>query len=104
MTQSQNDSIVSLPPLLTRWTNFQFDLLMRTFLHLHRRTICFLGLQKVGVDPDWLAQILPGIERVSPRSHAAHRKASMLGRRYGPETVGERSVFFLWARHPACAC
>jgi hypothetical protein len=52
---------VSLPPLFTRWTNFQFDLLMRTFLHLHRRTICFLGLQKIGVDPDWLVQILPGI-------------------------------------------
>src|ERR1700730_80764 len=89
------NTYVSLPPLLTRWTNFQFDLLTRTFLHLHRRTICFLGLQKVGVDPDWLVQILPGIERVAARSQAANRKASMLGGRSDPEAIGKLAVFFL---------
>src|SRR5258708_16191742 len=54
-------------PLLTRWTQLQVDCLMRAFLYLHRRAICFLRFQKVGVDPDWLVKILPSLSPlVSP--------------------------------------
>src|ERR1039458_5150258 len=96
MIQYLNDSMA---PLLTRWTQLQLDLLMRTFLHFHCHTIRFLGLQKVGVAVDAAFQILPGIERVAARWQAANRKASMLIGRSDPEAMGKLAVFFFWHGH-----
>ena len=50
-----------LSPLITRRTQLQFDLLMGAFLHFERRAIGFLRLQKIGVAPDAVFQILPCI-------------------------------------------
>ena len=63
----------SLPPLLTHWTKLQFDRLMRTLLHFHRRAIRFLRLQEVGVAPDAIFHILPGIIAVQIRGLTADR-------------------------------
>src|ERR1700676_764149 len=87
--------MVSLLPLLTRWTKLQFDRLMRTFLYFQRRTICFLRLQKIGVAVDAIFQILPGIYRVAARRQATHRKVSVLIRRFDPEAIGKLAIFLL---------
>src|SRR5208337_4872760 len=67
-----------------------------TFLHFDGRAIRFLGLQKVGVVPDAVFQILPGIERVASRSHAANGEAPMLVGRSDPEVIGKFAIFFLF--------
>src|SRR5580658_3430181 len=51
---------------------------MRAFLYSHRRTVRFLGLQKVGVAPDSVLEVLPGRQRVAAGRHAANDKAAML--------------------------
>src|SRR5208282_6744562 len=86
---------VSSPPLLTHWTQLQLDLLMRILFHFYRRAICFLGLQKVGVAPDSVFQVLPGIKRVAAGSHAANDKASMLIGRSISEAIGKPAEFLL---------
>src|SRR5208337_1848674 len=79
----------ALLPFLARRTQLQLDRLMRTFLHFECRTIRFLGFQKVGVVPDAVFQVLPGIERVTSRSHAVDGEASLLIGRSDREAVGE---------------
>src|ERR1039458_453316 len=84
-----------LPPLLAHRAKLQLNLLTGTFLHFQRRAICFLGFQKVGVAPDAVFHVLPGIEPVAARSQAANREASVLVGRSGHEAIGKLAILFL---------
>src|ERR1017187_6412544 len=89
----------SLPPLLTHWTKLQFDLRLRTLLHFNRSPLAFLRLQELGVAPDAIFHILPGIECVTARSQAPNHIASMLIGRSGRDAIGKLAVFFFGHGH-----
>src|SRR5271157_2517937 len=88
-------SFSSSSPFFAQRNEPQLDPLIRTLFHFYRCAACFLGFQKVSIAPRVIFQILPGIERVAPRSQTANGKATTLIGGSDAEAIGKLAVFFL---------